>query len=771
MAIVAMLAVGVAFSGLGFAVLSTVLGPLGVDPGRVAHLGPRLTRADGGFGVGGMRLALVQELREEASSFSAVVGVGWKRLPLEGASLDEELSVAEVSQGFFDLVGARPRFGRSFLPSDERPGTRRVCVLGHGVWQRAFSGDVDALGTTVLLGGVPHVIVGVMPRSFAFPHAEVWTPLPEPASDAPVAVFVRLADHASWEGARAETETIGSRLGREYPDDLSDAVLSVRTLADESRERLTVGTLGLVGPPLVLLLVASLNVAILLLAQAIGREREVGIRLALGAGRAALVRQFLAEGLLLALPAGLLGLLLVGAGLAVLRLVAPHSTSAFMAGVDLRFDTALFVGLLTLLLPLVFALAPLLHSLRVDVVGALHASSRRGSGVFGRYGFPDLAVVLQVAGALALVAWFANVGRLFGVVSAPRWGFDVSGLAVTRVSPEGAGTTPGAASFRRLLDAVRAVPGVVSATLVDRLPSPLAAGQRVFAADASAGVSTDVVSATDGLFETLGVRLLEGRPITEEGVSQPTGVAVVSQSLARALWPGRNALGQVVRVGRGPEERNVTVIGVAPTLASLPALPRAPHRLYVPLSGGGPRSGGGLLILRSAFEDPTLARRLEATLAARSDGWAVGELVPIGEFARRQQHELRAGLFLVRLVGVIGLVALALAAVGLFAVTHQAVHAGARELGIRAALGATPGHLLRLVQSRSLVQATLGAGVGLGATLWGLSVGFHDAFHVGVHDPRVWIGVLVALGAPVLGGYLPARRAAWIDPARVMREE
>jgi putative ABC transport system permease protein len=771
-AIVGMLSIGVAFSGLGFTVLSAVLGPFGVDPGRVARLGPSLTRADGGTGVGGMRLPLLREVRREASSFSAVVGVNGRRLPSEGVGLEDELWVAEVSEGFFDLVGVHPSIGRSLVSSDERPGAPRVCVLGHGVWQRTFGGDVDALGATVLLGDVPHAIIGVMPRGFTFPHAEVWTPLPDPAPNTPVAVLVRLAKNASWEGARAETATIGSRLAREYPDDFAESVLSVRTLEEESRERLGVGILGLMGPPFVLLVVAILNVAILLLAQAIRREREVGIRMALGAGKPALLRQFLAEGLLLALPAGLLGVVLIWAGLAVLRATAPHSMGVLLAGVNIRFETASFVGLLTLLLPVLCGLAPLLHSLRLDPVGALHAGSRRRSGVFRHYGFPDLAVVLQVAGALALVAWFANVERLFGVLSAPRWGFDVSGVGVTRVAPGEPGAARDALSDRQLVDTVRSVPGVASATLVDRLPSPFAGGQRVFAVGtSSAGMPADLVSAADGLFETLGVGLLEGRPITEDDVGHTADVAVVSESLARALWPDRTALGQVVRLGSGSGERELTVIVVAPTLASLSSLPRPPHRLYVPLSDGGPRSGGGLLILRSSFEDPTLARRLQKALAARSDGWAIGELTPIGEFVQRQQRDLRAGLFLVRLVGVIGLVTLALAAIGLFAVTHQAVHAGTRELGIRAALGATPGQLLRLVHCRSLVQTALGAGVGLGATLWGLSVGFQDALHVGVRDPRVWIGVLVALAAPALGGHLPALRAARIDPARVMREE
>lgn len=769
-AIVVLLALGLGVSGIGYAILDHALAPLGVDPTQVARLGPSFIRRDGGPGIGGMRPAVRRELRRQTTSFSVVVGVGDRLLSLGGGGPAGELRVAEVTEGFFDLVDIRPRLGRSLLPGDAAPGAPRVCVLGWATWQRAFGGDAGVLGATVPLGDEPCVIIGVMARGFTFPGAEAWTPLRDPAPDVPLPTYVRLRRSATWAAARAETATIGSRVAREYPEDFEGSVLTVRTLEEESRERLGIGLLGLLGPPAVLLLVACLNAAVLLVAQAVRREREMGIRLALGAGRAALLRQLLFESALLAVPAGILGLLLARAGLVVLRVAAPPSLDVLLSGTSLRPGTVAFVGLATLLTPLFFGLVPILHSLRVDVVSALHLGSRRLAGALGGYRFSDLAVVLQVAGALALVVWFANVERFFGVLAAPRWGFDPRTLTATAVSLAEPSAERSLVSWRTVLEAARGVPGVTSATLVDHLPSPFGGHERVRpAGESSVGVSTDVLSATDGLFDTLGVSLLEGRAVGVESVERNAHVAVVSESLARALWPGRDALGRVFRLGKPTAGRELTVIGVAPTLASLPSLPWAPHRVYMPLSTAG-RDDRRVLIVRSTFEDPTLPRRLQAALAASLLARLPEAPAPLAEFFAGDRN-LAGGFFLVRLVGAIGLVTLILAAVGLFAVTRQAVHAGTRELGIRAALGATPQDLLRKVYGRSLVQTGLGATLALGGTLWGLSVGFRDALHVGARDPRVWCGVAIALLAPLLGGYLPALRASRIDPARVMREE
>jgi hypothetical protein len=374
-------------------------------------------------------------------------------------------------------------------------------------------------------------------------------------------------------------------------------------------------------------------------------------------------------------------------------------------------------------------------------------------------------VVLQVAVALGLVAWFACTWEFFRALSNPRWGFETAALLVLDLpTPR---TPP-----RHVLDAARAAPGLSSVTLADSLPSPDTREIGVAAEEAgAAAVPAGRLAIAEGFFETLGVGLLRGGSIRAEQVDRGEDVAVVSASLARTLWGEEDPIGRHLRLPESGRERTLTVIGVAPEIAYWPARPRPPHRVYVPLAVTAESRRTLKLIARRKAGHAVVDERLREALETAGVAANGEPAVPFDRALADLDRQLAAGRFFVGLVGTIGLLALALATAGVFAVTRQAVRAGSRDLGIRAALGAAPGRLVGLAFGQSAVKIGVGAAVGMGATYAGMHAAFPEALAVGMPAAGPWVQVAAASAAALLGGYLPARRAARTDPAAAIREE
>jgi len=781
---VLLLAVGLSTAGVGHDAFSAAVSPQVEGSDRLAKLGA--SSPVGLPGVGALPGGLLEQVRAATTSFSRVEAVDY----LTGTLSDESgalapasrVRVARVSAGFFDLVGATPLVGRAFAAGDHEPGATATVILSHGLWERWTGRDPSVLGRLVTLDEVPLVVIGVMPKGVRFPMADAWVAVSEgelrAQADSSALMYVQLRPDRSWESARAEVATIAPRMATLYPDPLRDRPLRLLTLQEEGRARMGVAALGFLGPPLLLLLLSCLTVGNLALAEAVEREREVAVRLALGASRRRLARQFVTEALVLSVPAGVLALGLMAVELWLVRLTAPPRMQWLADVLTIRPSTLAFVAVATCVTPLVFGLVPWAGSLRVDVSAGLRQASRAPFPGLGRYTVRDLVVVLQVGLAVVVVATFAFMRGMISSAMTPELGFDQHELAVARVAP-GSPADEETGGLRLLhpngpLDRIRGLAGVDAATVVDAIPQPSRPALTVTSSKPSAArVASRRMAVGGDFFGTLRVALLRGREITLEDCLSRRSVAVVSATLARALWPGENPVGQslVVLDDSGQPEASTEIVGVAPDLAYTTLEPQSRHAVYVPLPVTGPGLGEVYVLVRIPSDMQAVAPAVAATLStAGRDGKPPGVPRPLREMTDDRLAEPR---FMIDLLGAVGLLTLLLAVVGVVSVTVEAVRINTRELGIRAALGARPGDLVRLVLKGAVTKVVLGIALGLpGPLVYHLSRPWAAIPPSAVlTNPHAWALIGTTILLIVLTSWLAARGAAHADPAVSMRAE
>lgn len=693
-----------------------------------------------------------------------------------------------VSGNYFSVLGVRPAAGRLLQPGEEAPaGGHPVAVISHGLWQRRFGGDPAVVGGTVSINGVPFTVVGVAPEGFrgtflGFRY-DVWVPLAmaavtEPGADPTdraedwLEVVGRMRPGESPAAVEARLSAAVERLAREYPREGADTGVRVSPLTgfdDDFRA----GVLGLVGVLAVaaglLLLVASVNVANMLLARSLGRTREVAVRLALGAGRGRVVRQLLVESALLALAGGLAGLLLAAwiTSLFSLFQLPPPLTVELDLSADAR--VLAFAFLVSMAAGLLAGLAPALGTLRPDLVPALKdASFASGSRSRLRGAF----VVGQLAVSLLLLVAAGLFLRTLWHAAAADPGFDPDGIevAVLDLTHLRLDQAEGMRTFELLAQRVAALPGVESVSLARRVPLSLGgvsqAQVRVEGVEPPPGEEAFRVgfnAVAPGFFETLGAPLVAGRDFGEGDRAGERQVAVVSRAMAELFWPGREAVGR--RFFHG--QREVEVVGVAEDL-KIRRLSEDPRPYFYRPFAQEPGLRMDLLVRRAAGAAP-LAAAIRGEVRALSREAPVVLLLPL-------RRVIALALLPQRLAGstagALGLVGLVLAAVGLYGVTAFSVSRRTREIGLRMTLGARPADVLRMVLGQGLRLAVLGVALGtagaLAATrlLKGLLHGVSPA------DPLTY-GVIAAflVATALVASYLPARRAARLDPMATLRWE
>jgi putative ABC transport system permease protein len=691
----------------------------------------------------------------------------------------EELPAQRISAGLLPLLGVHPVVGRLFRPDEDQPGNTTSTLLSYSLWQRRFGADRSIAGKNIRLGDKSYTVTGVLPRGFQVLDApvDIWMPLGLDPSDARTAhsrfliVMARLRPGATLAQARAEMATIGDRLEREDPALNRGWRPSVYSLREQLAGPVQQALIVLMGAVGFLLLMACVNVANLLLARGTGRRREIAIRMAMGASRGRIAGQLLSESLLLALAGGALGLLLAWGVIALLARFGPANIPRLA---EARLDWRLFLFALaaSLATGMLFGLAPAMQAsggkLNATLIDGGRGRTASRSGRLLRNGL----VVVEVALAVLVLIGAGLLIRSFARLRSVDLGFQTSGLLTLRLPLNSARY---AAAERRISflqqaqERVGALPGVRAVAAVDLLPLTDFGFATTFAVDGRPAPEVKPIAlvraVTPGYFRTMGLPVLEGRDFTASDTSQSPLALVVSRSLAHRFWPQGGAVGS--RLVLDPNGRLAAIVGVVGDVK--------PERIegddwltiYCPYPQNAFRSM--TLVMRSALPPQSVIPAAERAVHQLDPDQVVADAQPMESVVDRSVAGPR---FNTLLLSIFAQIAFVLAAVGVYGVVSYDVTQRTSEIGIRLALGAEPGTVLRLILRQSAVLAGLGIAAGLAAA-WGLTrLMVTMLYGVKPTDPYTFAAIPLLLGAVVLmAGYLPSRRAMALDPAIALRHE
>jgi putative ABC transport system permease protein len=708
-------------------------------------------------------------------------------LTLTGAGETERLDANHVSAQFFTLLGAQLPLGRNFLPAEDRPGGAPAAIISHSLWQRRFSSDRRIIGRSITLNNQGYTVVGVLPPDFRFIHPfDVWTPLaldPAQRQGMVVNVIARLKPGVTLEQAQAELETISRRIGSDSP---TDQPLLDRTPVISLHERLVGDTrpllLILLGAVSLILLIACANVANLQLSRAAGRQREFAVRTALGARSWRLMRQMLTESWLLALGGGALGLLL--AFLLTKAFVAMTPTDMFgdiarLSPINLDLSALGFTSIVSLLTGTLFGLGPAFQFSRPNPpnIPNLYDSLKEGGRghSFQRTRLRHLLMVMEVALAIVLLAGAGLLIRSFVKLLEVNPGYRLDNLLTAQVSPPALGRQESRrrnAFYREILQRVSALPGVESAGVISHLPLTdfqlqgwlRLPGRPQFLNLDQPAIPIGIVS--EDYFRTMGIPLRAGRVFNERDHSEAQRVVILSESLARSLFPNEDAVGKQVWMP-GPGEDMSTVIGIVGDVRHQGLERDVTPQIYAPYMQSELWSAA--IVIRTTSDPLRLAAAVKNQALAVDPGAPVYDLQTM---ERRLATSMSSRRFNLLLLSIFALLALTLSAVGVFSVIAHAVTQRTYEIGVRMALGASPGNILRLFVRQGMTFVAIGIALGL-AGAWALTrVMATLLFGVSATDPLTFAGCAFLLSIVALSAcYLPARRAAKVDPMTSLRFE
>lgn len=699
--------------------------------------------------------------------------------PLRGLGEPKEVLAAIVSDGLLDMLGMRLALGRGFHSEEHQPGRDNVAVLDDGFWQREFGGSADALGQSVTFDGMTYNVVGVLAPESALPtRMDIYFPMPYGESFSATAVAGRRSEYLvtlgrarpglTEEQIAADIGRVSNQLSADFPSTNGRLSMGVRSARDaiigDVRRPLFV-LLGAVG---FVLLVACANVANLLLARASARQSELSVRAALGAGRARLVRQMLTESMVLGALGGAAGLALAWAGTRALVRAQPADIPRLEAvGVD---GTVVLVTLaVALLTGVLFGMLPALQATRPELSRTIREGSRglSGAGQRVRSGL----IVVEMALAVVLLVGAGLLIRSFVELTRVDPGFQPERSVAFRISMDESGYAGGQQIrdfVATLLDRVNAMPGVSSAGGTGILPLQGQSSILNFAVEGALPPPDDVNAeigvsgATPGYFETIGARMVRGRAFDGRDRQDAPPVAVINQAAAEFWFPGEDPIGRRVEVGAATRE----IVGiVADVLQSNPATPVRPH-LYAPYEQ---RTTRNLQIVASTEGDPlALAPSLRALVQSMDPNMPISDFTPLVQVVSQSMARPR---FYTSLLALFAGLALVLAAVGIFGVMSYSVTQRAREISIRMALGARRGSVIGMIVGRSMALAALGLIAGIAGAAALATIIRSQLYNVQPMDPITIAAVVVVLAATAFAAsYLPARRAASLDPGAALRE-
>jgi len=726
------------------------------------------------------------ELRATPSrAFASIATYAGSQMTLTGNGDAEPLNTGQITASLPATLGVSPIIGRTFTSEEEEPGSNHVALLSDQLWRERFGGARSVLGTSITLNGLAYTVIGVMPPAFDLPHGvALWTPLavkPIPNNFIDRAVIARLSAGTTIEAAHRELESILTRLPSTADEKPGTQITDVRPMVDlfVARAKPTLWIFS--GAVFFVLLIACANVANLLLIRASTRRHEIGVRAALGAGRARIVRQLVTESALVACIGGAVGIVLAKWGVRLLIVTAPPGRipRAQEITVDWRVLGAAFG--VSLIAGLVCGIFPALASTRRDPREALATSGRTVAGSNDR--LRRVFVVAQLSLAIVLLTGAGLLLKSFTRLRAVDTGFHSSGIVTFRtiLSPAAFPTPTDLHTFEaQVLDRVRQVPGVGTASIANVLPlrpPHLIGGLRIDGVSTvPKGYEVHKIVVAPGYFGTMGIRLFAGRDFNGADNASSLPVTIVTRSIAQRFWPpdGRGAIGQrLTEDEENPQSGDwKTIVGVVDDIVQQGLTQGRDHAQYVPLAQAADMpfiSNDVTFTLRTARSAQELTPTVRAIVHELNPVVAVRNIQAMDDIAAASIADSR---FEAQLVTIFSALALLLAAVGTYGVLAYDVAARMHELGVRVALGAMPQDVIRVVARRTLALVIPGLALGLLGALAVTRVLQKSLFEVTPADPATMLAVAgVLLLVALIAGFAPTRRAVRVDPMTALRSE
>lgn len=732
----------------------------------------------------------LKEYQTQTQALGQIAAMRFQSSAITVGELPERIETAAVSPNIFEVLGMKPVLGRTFDANEDQPGKNHVAILSAGLWQRRFGSDPNILGKSFVLDGGSFTVIGIAPPQFRLPgsDSELWIPYtPDPKDFLPTnrgvhvfQVIARLKPGVSREQAQSELRIVADRLAREYPNFNAGFTVDLVPLREQLTGNVRPTLWILIAAVIAILLIACVNVAHLLLARAGTREKEIAVRTALGANPSRLIRQLLTESVLLALIAGIIGLLIAYWGTFLLaKLAPPGLLQTTEIPIDWRVLTfTLGVSIIT---GLAFGLVPALSSARSNLNLVLRSGGRGGTAGRTRSRVRDILMVCEVASSAALLIGAGLLIRSLVHLQDVNPGFRTDHLLTMRLSLPSArysGLNIGL-FYERLLQRVNEIPGVQTAGVSRFLPLSGKDISLNFEIEGQPHLSDAdqprayFRTASGGYFAALGIPLIGGRVFEESDNQQTPKVAIINETAAKRYWPGENPIGRRILSGLDDAQWS-TIIGVVGDVKHLGLDTRTEpetyyHYLQIPPDKMTLAEGTVALVVRTSSDPTAITSSVREQLRSLDPGLPVFNVETMRDVVYGSVAQPRFRTFL---IGMFAALALVLAALGLYGVVAYSVSQRTAELGVRLALGAHPADILKLVVSRAAGLAMLGLAIGIAANLALSKLVTRFLFGVSATDPitiggATFIILLVALAASLI----PALRAAKVDPVTALRSE
>lgn len=750
------------------------------------------------YGEGPVSVANYIDWRDQSQFFSTMGAADYWSPNLTGIDAPEHIAGLKVTQNLFPMLGIEPLLGRLFVEDEDKDGADHEVILSYRLWQRRFSGDRNVLGKLIVLDGNAYTVVGVMPQGFQFApfwatKAELWVPNAFGArthdrGGNSLRIFARLREGVSLTQARSEMASITARLEQQYPG--SNRNVIVTPLKEKVVGPIETPLLVLLGAVAFVLLITCANVAHMLLARAATRQKEVAVRVALGAGRWRIIRQFLTESMLLGGLGGVAGLLLAILATRALMATSPANIPRVQTvSIDLR--ATLFLLSATILTSVGFGLAPALQASSVNVNDTLKEAGRGHSEGFRRNRLRALLVISEFALALMLLIGAGLMIRTFAALRAVDAGFDPHNLISMVVSVSGSKEEDAGRRgifYHQLIERVRSLPGVQAAGAINHLPLAgdlwgwhfdIEGRSKPRPGEAPHAVYRIV---TPGYFAAMRLPLVRGRDISEADNVTAPGVVIINEQAARQYWPGEDPIGK--RVALDDNTKNsaawLTVIGIAKDAKQDSWTDKATPEAYLAafqnhdyLGDSGTEASKHMnyitLVARSEGDPAAVVSAMKETVWSFDRNLAISQVVTMDGVVADANAQAR---FEMLLLTIFAAVALVLAAVGIYGVISYSASRRTHEIGVRMSLGATRSDVLLLVLRQGIWLAVAGSVTGIAGALLISRLMTKLLYGVQPTDPATFVTVVAGLGAvAVLACYVPARRAMRVEPMAALRYE
>jgi putative ABC transport system permease protein len=725
--------------------------------------------------------------REQAQTFEHIAAFRNQSFNLAGGDAPERIRGMRVAPEFFQVLGIHPVAGRVFVPEDDQPGRTPVIVISEALWRRRLGSDPKVLGQPLQLNGMSYTVIGVVPTPTSFPlnNAQVWTPFALKPNEKSrethsLSVIARLKPGATIEQARSEMEGIASRLQEQYPGPNRGVGVKLVPLNEEVVGDVRPILLILLGAVGLVLLIACANVANLLLARVNVRQREIAVRTALGASPVRIVRQLLTESLLLAILGGALGLLLAKLGLDLLVALKPSNLPRLTEiAMDLR--VLIFALAASVLSGVIFGLIPARESCRLDLIESLkEGKGKSSSGGRRRQLVRHALVIAQISFSLALMIGAGLMVKSFQRLQKVDPGFNPENVLAMDIILPPAKYTDGqkqAGFFQEVIGRVKTLPGVQSVGVITT--PPLSAGSstsfdvegRTVPAQETRPL-TEYRLTSEDYFRALRIPLMRGRYFTEQDTKEAAPVVIVNETLARKFFPGEDPVGRRIGLSGPPDWREI--VGVVQDVRDYGLDNEARPTSYIPFRQNAPGylaavAPGMTLVIHSPTGPESLAPAVSSQVRAMDPDQAVSNIRTMGQALADSVAQRRFNMLLLTIFA--GL-ALLLAVAGVYSVIAYLVTQRTQEFGIRLALGAQPGDILRLVVRQGLISVLVGTILGLILALALTRVLEKLLYGVSATDPLTFVIIpLLFILVGLAASYFPARRAIRIDPLVALRHE